>query len=140
MPMADGDMVIGLDGSFLYGTAGSSAATETDVVDNVQFNGSADVVERLKRGKTWKSKKVVSLDVSLTFDITSTHGDAFVTAVKTAYLAKGKLALWPKEAEGEGLDADYYITGFNRSETNGDVNTYAVTAVITDEQRDPSWH
>jgi hypothetical protein len=138
--MENGDFVIGLDGDFLWGPAGSSPATESVLVDNVQLACSADVIDRLKRKKTWKSKKVVALDVSLTFDIASTKGDALIAALKTAYLGKSKIALWPKEAEGEGLDADWYITGFNRSENNAEINTYSVTAGVSDEQRDPTWH
>jgi len=138
--METGDYVIGLDGEFLWGTAGSSATTEADVVDNVQLAITADTVDRIRRGKTWKDKKVIVLDASLTFDVVSTKGDAFLAALKTAAMTKAKIALWPKEAEGEGLDADWYITNFSRSEGNAEMNTYAVTAAPSSEQRDPTWH
>ena len=32
--------------------------------------------------------------------------------------AKGRLPLYPKTKNGDGLDADYYITGLNRNEPN----------------------
>lgn len=138
--MAAGDMRVGLDGKFLYGAAGSTASTEASNVDNVTLNLSAQVAEAIKRGKTWKTSKVTILEASIDFETWSVEGDAFISAVKAAFIGRSRIALYPKDADGgEGLNADYYISSFSRNESNPEFIKYSVTAVTTDEIRDPAW-
>ena len=138
--MAEGDLRIGLNGVFKYGTAGSTAGTTTNNVDGVALNVDIETVKSLRRGKTWQSTKAIAKSPSLSFTVEDREGDAFMAALKTAAIGLSRIALYPTDvAGGDGLDADYYITGFNREEGNTDAITYSVTAEPTDELRDPSW-
>ena len=138
--MAAGDYRVGLDGKFYYGTAGSQANTEANNVDDVSLSLSARTAEAVRRGKTWVANKPTVLEATLEFKLYDIDSDAFLAAIKNAYTGRTRIALYPRDAAGgEGLDADYYITAFNRSEDNEEFITYNVTAVPTDEQRDPTW-
>jgi len=138
--MAAGDYRIGLDGKFYYGTAGNQASTEANNVRNVNLNLSKRTAEAVRRGKKWVAKKPVVTEASLEFEIFDIEGDAFLSAIKNAFMNDTRIALYPTDAaSGEGLDADYYITNFSRNEANEDFITYSVTAEPTDEERDPAW-
>ncbi len=137
--MAAGDRRIGLDGVFKWGEAGSQASTEAANVDDVTLNVAPNIIKTLERGKTWESSDITHLTGTLTFTVTDKVGDAFVDALTTAAMSKGKIALYPTLAEsGKGLDADYVVS-FNRKEANKEYVTYEVTAEPNDESRDPSF-
>lgn len=139
--MAAGDYRIGLDGKFYYGNAGATANTEADNVRNVNLNLSKRTAEALRRGKKWVAKKPVATEATLEFEIFDIEGDSFLATVKNAFMNDTRVALFPTDgASGEGLDADYYMTGFSRNENNEDFITYSVTAEPTDEQRNPVWN
>lgn len=138
--MAAGDFRIGLDGKFKHGNAGSTPSTISDNVDNVTLGLSARSAQALRRGKTWVMTKVTALEATLDFEVWDIEGDGLISALKTAYMGKTRIALYPTDAaSGEGLDADWYITAFGRNETNEDFIKYSVTAQPTDEVRDPNW-
>lgn len=138
--MAAGDYRIGLDGKFLYGTAGSTATTEADNVQDVSLGVSARTAEAIRRGKTWVATKPTILEGTVEFGMLDIEGDSFLADIKSAFFGKTKIALYPKDAAtGEGLDADYYIVDFKRDEANEEFISYNVTAKPTDETRDPSW-
>jgi hypothetical protein len=138
--MAAGDYRIGLDGKFLYGPAGAPAPTETSNVRNVNLNLSKRTAEAVRRGKKWVAKKPVVTEATLEFEVYDIEADPFLAAVKTAFMNDTRVAFYPKDAaSGEGLDADFYVTAFSRSESNEEFITYSVTAEPTDELRDPAW-
>lgn len=141
--MATGDIRIGLNGEFYYGTTGSTPATEAANVDNVVLTISKRTAERIKRKKKYVTKKVTVTEATLTFDIVDEEGDAFLAAITTAAMADTAVALYALNVAaasgGEGLNADWYITEFNRNESNAEMITYSVSAVLTDEDRDPVW-
>ena len=138
--MAAGDFRVGLDGKFLYGSAGSTASTESNNVVECTLNLSARTADTTRRGKTWATSKPVLLEATVDFTIKDVEGDALISTVRGAYIGKSRIALYPTDADGgEGLDADFYITAFTRNEPLEDVITYSVTAVPTDEERDPTW-
>lgn len=141
--MATGDIRVGLEGEFYYGDAGSTPAAEAENVDDVSLKISKRTAERIKRHKKYVTKKVTVTEATLTFTIVDVEGDAFLTAVKNAAMNDTRIALYGLDVEaasgGEGLDADWYITEFGRDENNAEFVSYSVTAVITDEERDPSW-
>lgn len=138
--MAAGDYRIGLDGVFLSGASGSTASTERDNVDDVNLSLSKRVAEAVRRGKTWVAIKPTVTEATLTFVVFDIDSDAFVAALRAAFMADTRIALYPKDASsGEGLDADWYITNFSRAEDNEDFIKYNVEARPTDEERDPSW-
>jgi hypothetical protein len=138
--MAAGDYRMGLNGLFYYGTAGSQAATEADNVDGVSLNLAARKAEAVRRGKDWVANKPTVLEATLEFKVFDIEADTFLSALKTAFMTKARIALYPTDGtSGEGLDADYYVSALVRSEGNEEFITYAVTAVPTDELRDPTW-
>lgn len=153
--MATGDYRMGLHGVFYYGNSGSTATTESDNVRNCTLTITPRTVEAIRRGKKWVATKPYINDATLSFQVFDIVGDAFVLALKTAVMNKTKIALFPCDENsalggssssssgegyaGEGLDADYYITGFTRNEDNEDFITYDVEAKPTDESRDPVW-
>jgi len=138
--MAAGDYRIGLDGKFHYGASGSQASTEADNVRNVNLNMSKRMAEAVRRGKSWVAKKPVITEGTVEFEIYDIEGDAFLTAVKSAFMNDTRIALYPTDAaSGEGLDADFYISSFSRNEANEEFIAYSVTAEPTDEERDPAW-
>lgn len=141
--MATGDIRVGLEGEFYYGTAGTTPTTEAENVDSVSLSISKRTAERIKRHKRYVTKKVTVTEATLSFEISDEEGDAFLTAIKNAAMNDTRIALYALDVEsasgGEGLDADWYITEFSRDENNAEFVSYKVTAVITDEDRDPSW-
>jgi hypothetical protein len=141
--MATGDIRIGLNGEFYYGTTGSTPSTEAENVDNVVLTISKRTAERIKRKKRYVTKKVTVTEATLTFDIVDEEGDAFLAAITTAAMADTSVALYALNVAaasgGEGLNADWYITEFTRNESNPEIITYNVSAVLTDEDRDPVW-
>lgn len=139
--MAAGDFRIGLDGEFLWGAKGSSAATESSDVEDVQLELSAIAITALLRGDTWENNDVVALQATVSFNLYDREGGALVAALRAAFLAKDKIALWPKDITGgEGLDADYVITKFSRSEQTQEYIKYAVECKPNRAQRTPQWH
>ncbi len=138
--MAAGDYRIGLDGKFHYGASGAQASTEADNVRNVNLNMSKRMAEAVRRGKKWVAKKPVITEGTVEFEIYDIEGDAFLAAVKSAFMNDTRIALYPTDAaSGEGLDADFYISSFSRNEANEEFIAYSVTAEPTDEERDPAW-
>jgi len=138
--VAAGDYRIGLDGKFYYGNAGGQANTEADNVDDVTLNLSKRVAESLRRGKKWVAKKPIANEATIDFKVLDIEGDGFVAALESAYMNDTRIALYPTDGTGgKGLDADYYITQFNRQEDNEGIISYTVKAEPTDELRDPQW-
>ena len=141
--MAAGDLRIGLEGEFYYGTEGATPTTEAVNVDSVSLSISKRTAERVKRHRRYVTKKVTVTEATLSFEIADEEGDDFLTAIKNAVMNDTRIALYAldvKEADGgEGLDADWYITEFGRDENNTEFVNYKVTAVLTDESREPAW-
>ena len=138
--MAAGDYRIGLNGKFHHGASGAQAATEANNVRNVNLNLSKRTAEAVRRGKKWVAKKPVITEGTVEFECYDIEADALVAALRAAFMADTRIALYPTDADtGEGLDADFYITKFSRNEANEDFITYSVTAEPTDEERDPNW-
>lgn len=131
----------GKDAKCYRGTAGSTAATEMDNVRDLTLNLSTVEADTTSRASTYfKSSKVIFLDASLEFEMLDEAGDTHLAAIKTAFMTKAAIALYPKDVTGgEGLDADFYITALNRNEPLEDVVTYSVTAKPTNENREPAW-
>jgi hypothetical protein len=139
--MAAGDLLLGLEGAFNYGTAGAPAATLTNNVDGVSLSLSHRMAEAIRRGQGYVTSKPTIKEATLTFKVIDVEGDAFLAACEAAFFNKTKIAIWAKDkTAGKGLDADWYISQFTRDEPNEDFIGYSVEAKPTDETRDPSWH
>jgi len=138
--MAAGDMPIGLDGKMYYGDAGATPDTEATEVDDVNIKLSARLAEAIRRGKKFVTKKPSVLEAQLTFKIFVVEGDAFRVALRSAYMNKTRLAIYPTEEEsGEGPNCDWYVTEFSEAQPNPDFLAHTVTCELTEELRDFSW-
>ena len=139
--MAAGDVELGLNGDFLYGSGGSPASTSTINVDDVSVKMTKRFAEWVRRTRKWVGKKPTTREASIEFKVLAVEGDAFLTAVESAWINDTRIALYPKSSSsGKGLDGDFYIGDFNRDEDNEEAIVYNVTAVPTDELREPEWH
>ena len=138
--MAAGDVRIGLDGKLLQGGAGSTATTEAVNAEDVTLNLGAVEIDITRRGAKFEATKVLLSTGELSFTLQKREGDAVASALLVAFIAHGRIALYPRDsASGEGLNADYYITAMTDNQPLKDKQTWTVTAKPTDEQRDPAW-
>lgn len=138
--MAAGDVQIGLDGKFYYGTAGSTAATEATNMEDVTVNLSSTEVDITRRGSTWEVSKTILLSGEVTGTLQKRESDAFMATVESAYLNKTRIAIYAKSGtSGKGLDADVYVTQMNDNQPLKDKQTYELTFKITDELRTPTF-
>ncbi len=138
--MAAGDVQIGLDGKFYYGSAGSTASSEAVNIEDVTVNLSTTEVDITRRGSTWESSKTILLSGEVTATLQKREGDAFMATVESAYLNKTRIAIYAKSAAaGKGLNADCYVTQMNDGQPLKDKQTYELTFKITDEERAPAF-
>ena len=138
--MAAGDVRIGLDGVLLQGASGSTATTEAVNAEDVTLNLGTVDIDITRRGATYEVSKPVLLTAELTFTLQKREADAVATALMSAFTSKGRIALYPRDsASGQGLNADYYITGMTDNQPLKDKQTWSITAKPTDEQRAPVW-
>ena len=139
--MAAGDLILGLDGAFMWGTAGTTAATQTYNVDDVSLKLTDDFAECLRRGKRFKDRKPTGGTAELSFNLKKVKSDAFRTAIMAAKIAKTRIAAYAREdSTSEGFDADWYVGDVTDGQPNGDFQTLDVTLVYTGEARDGTWH
>lgn len=136
--MAAGDMRISLEGEFLWGTAGSTAATVSNRVDDVNLSLDPVLASAILRGELFETNKVLYLKASITFKLHDVEGDALQDAIVAAAMSKGRIALYPKTKSGKGLNGDFYVS-FKRAEANSDFVGWDVTATPTSELRAPAY-
>lgn len=135
---------VGLEGSLKRGTSGAAIGTLT-AVNNVKDltlsmeKGEADTSTRAAGG--WKTTlgtlKSATLEWGMNFDVVDSDVDAF----QQAFLNNTILALAVLDtASGEGLVADWTITGFTIEQPLEDTQTVKVTAKPAYVARNPSWY
>ena len=138
--MAAGDVVLGIEGVFYYGTAGSQANMEADCVRDITFSGSGNMADIGRRASRFVTEKPTRVGMSLEVTAVLEEGDAFVSAVKDAWLARTPLSVYAKSfATGDGPDFDAYVADFGRGEPLDGCETVTIRFSCTDEQRDPTW-
>lgn len=132
---------LGLEGKIYYGPAGAKGTTELKNVKDVTLNlesSEADVTTRANNG--WRATVAALKDASVEFQMVWDSEDAGVTAIKEAYFNNSAIALAILDDEnGEGLDADFAITKFNRDEPLENAMAVSVTAKPTYSARAPQW-
>ena len=126
------EFILGKDAKLYYGVAGAMATTELTNVRNVTLNleaGEADVTTRANSG--WRATAATLRECTVDFEMVWKPADAGFSAVKTAYLTGGLIALKIlDQAGGEGPDADFSITSFSRSEELEEAIKVSVTAKL----------
>jgi predicted secreted protein len=135
---------VGLEGSLRRGTVGTAIATLT-AVNNVKDltlsmeKGEADTSTRAAGGwrTTLGTLKSATLEFNMNFDVT----DADVDAFQVAFMSNTIIALAVLDAaSGEGLIADWTVTGFSIEQPLEDTQTVSVTCKPAYVSRNPTWH
>jgi hypothetical protein len=130
---------IGLKAKLYYGTAGTTAASELTKVRDVTLNLSAGVANTETRGSEIKSEIPTLLEASLSFELLYDDANAGVLAVEEAYYTRTPIAMLVlHKTGGNGLDADWNIKEFTRSEPLEGVITVSVTASPNNASREPA--
>ena len=133
-------IVLGLEAKLLRGTAGATGATEVKNVKDLTLNlesGEADVTTRATKG--WKASVATLKEASLEFGILYDTEDADFQAFSSAYFSNTPLALFVSDGAGNGLDADFSITGFSVEQPLEEALSVSVTAKPTASTRAPAW-
>ena len=138
--MAAGDIRIGMDAKLLQGAAGSTASVEAVNAEDVTLSMTAVEIDTTRRASLWETVKTVRKNAELSFTLQKREGDSVATAIVSAFMSGGRISLYPRDStSGEGLNADWYITGITDGQPLKDKQTWAITAKPADEQRDPVW-
>ena len=133
-------VVLGLDAVLYRGTAGTKATTEVTNVKDLTINlesGEADVTTRATEG--WKAAVATLKEGSLEFGMLYDTADADFQAFQSAYFSNTPMALFVSDGNNNGLDADFVVTSFSRSEPLEEALTVSVTCKPTLVNRAPTW-
>ena len=134
-------IVLGMDCKLYVGVAGTKATTEMQDVKNVTLNlekGEADVTTRGNNG--WRKYVGTLKEASLEFDLLYNNAqNSEYKQLLNAYLNGTTLSLFVGESASDGLDADWTITGFNKTQDLEDASAVSVTARIAPSTRNPQW-
>ena len=127
------EFVLGMNAKLYYGAAGATAATEMGNVKDVTLTleaGEADVTTRANQG--WRATVPTLRECTVEFEMVWDPADAGFTAIKTAFLTAGLIALKVlDETGGQGPDGDFAITSFSRNEALEEAITVSVTAKLS---------
>lgn len=131
----------GMNAKLFYGSAESQATNELTNARDVTLNletGEADVTTRANEG--WRATAATLKDASIEFEMIVDQEDEGYAFIAAAFFANEPIALLCLDAEnGEGLDADFMITSFSRSEPLEEAITVSVTVKPTLSTRAPQW-
>jgi len=126
------DPVLGMNAQLFYGTSGTRALNEMTNVREVTITmsaGEADVTTRANNG--WRATQATLREATVEFEMMWLEDDAGFIAIKNAFLASGQIALLALSGDGgEGIDGDFSITNFTRSEPLEEAQSVSVTAKL----------
>ena len=135
---------LGKDAAINYKVGGQTGGGAWITLGNVMdvtldlSTSEADVTTRNNKG--WKATVAAIKDGSVDFDMVWDTTDAGLTAIKDAFLANGVIGLQVFDGpSGEGLQADWMITSFSRTEPLEEAIKVSVTAKPTFSATAPSW-
>lgn len=131
---------LGLDAKLFRGAAGTTGDTEVENVKDVTISlesGEADVTTRKTNG--WRASAATLKEASLEFNILYDTEDEDYEAFATAYFNNQPIALFVSDGDGNGLDADFSITGFTINQPLEEAMNVDVTAKPTASTRAPQW-
>jgi len=135
---------LGFEGVLNYKAGGQGAGgnwaeltNAKDVTLNVE-KGEADATTRANSG--WKATVAALKDGSIEWEMVWDTDDAGFTAIKNSFFDDTIIGLQILDTDGgEGLQADFMVTNFSRSEPLEGVMTVSVTVKITYSATPPSW-
>lgn len=135
---------LGMEAKLLYKVGGQAGAGSWVVMGNtkdVTLNleaGEADVTTRANSG--WRATVATLKEASVEWEMVWDTADAGFTAVKNAFFDNEPIGLQIlDETDGQGLQADFSITNFSRSEALEEAITVSVTAKVTYSATAPTW-
>jgi hypothetical protein len=119
------------------GGAWTALGNTRDVTLNLEA-GEADVTTRANAG--WRATVGTLKEASVEFEMVWDTADAGFTAIKNAFFNNAVIGLQVLDGtSGQGLQADFSITNFSRSEALEEAITVSVTAKVTYSTTAPSW-
>ena len=131
---------LGMEAVLKY-KVGAATWTELKNVKDLTLNleaGEADVTTRANSG--WRATVATLKEASVEFEMVWDTGDAGFAAIKNAFFNNDPIGLQILDAAaGQGLQADFSITNFSRSEALEEAITVSVTAKVTYSTTAPSW-
>lgn len=123
------------------GQSGGGAWLELGNCKDVTLNletGEADVTTRANNG--WRAKRATLKEGSVEFQMIWDTADPGFAAIKNAYFNNEKIGLQILDGPGgEGLQGDFSVTNFSRSEPLEEAITVDVTVKLTRSDTPPSW-
>jgi len=127
------------------GVGGGGSWTELTNTKDVTLNleaGEADVTTRANNG--WRATVATLREGSVEWEMVWNTSDAGFTAIKNAYFNGTAIGLAVLDgditnAASQGLEADFSITNFSRSEPLDEAITVSVTAKPTYSVTAPAW-
>jgi hypothetical protein len=135
---------LGMEAQLNYKVGGQDAVGSWIALGNARDvtlsleTGEADVTTRANNG--WRATVATLKEATVEFEMVWDTGDAGFTAIKDAFLTNVIIGFQVLDsASGEGLQADFMITGFSRSEALEEAITVSVTAKVTYSATAPSW-
>ena len=132
---------LGMKGKLYYGPAGSRATTELRNAKDVTLNlekGEADVTTRGNEG--WRATVGTLKEGSVEFEMLWDTDDLGFNAIQQAYFNDTPLAFAILDGEnGHGLDADFAVMNFSRTEALEEAMAVSVTIKPTYSTRAPAW-
>ncbi len=135
---------LGMDAVLNYktgGVGGGGSWTELSNVKDVTLSletGEADITTRANSG--WRATVGTLKEASVEFEMVWDTADAGFTAIKDAFFNNTEIGLQVLDgASGSGLEADFSITNFSRSEQLEEALTVSVTAKVTYAGTAPAW-
>lgn len=135
---------LGMKGKLYYKIGGQAAGGAWVELGNTRDvtlpmeTATADATTRANAG--WRAKVGTLREAPVEFEMVWDPADAGFAAIRDAFLNGDIIGLQVlDEAAGEGLQADFMITRFERTEPLEDVMKVAVTAEVTYSATAPSW-
>ena len=135
---------LGLDAKLNYkigGVSGGGSWVELTNVKDVTLSlekGEADITTRANNG--WRATIGTLKEASVEFEMVWDTADAGFTAIKDAFFNGTAIGLQVLDGDaGSGLEADFSITNFSRSEPLEEALTVSVTAKVTYVDTAPVW-
>ena len=123
------------------GVGGAGSWTELANVKDVTLSletGEADITTRANAG--WRATVGTLKEASVEFEMVWDTADAGFTAIKDAFFNNAVIGLQVLDGPaGEGLEADFSITNFSRSEQLEEALTVSITAKVTYDGTAPVW-
>ena len=87
----------------------------------------------------WRITAATLKEASVEFEMIWDTADSGFTAIQQAYFGNSALSLFVSDGDGNGLDADFVVTSFSRSEPLEEALKVSVTCKPTLVSRAPAW-